>query len=201
LAVRSNEREPTFTEQARRGQIIAAAIDVLADNGYAGASLAAIAQRIGISKGVISYYFAGKDELLSTVVATVLGDAAEYMSSRMLAAPTNLAALRSYVTSNLEYIDTHRREIRALTEIFNAAPPGAEHPYAAGHDAAVHALTKLLRKGQRAGEFGRFSPRHVAVALRASIDAVSGLLRADPDANVRRYGTELADLFERGVRA
>jgi AcrR family transcriptional regulator len=197
LTVRS--KPATFTEQARRAQILAAAVEVLAESGYPGASLAAIADRIGVSKGVISYYFAGKDDLLRAVVETVLAEAGEFMRPRVVAAGSGLDALRAYITSNLDYIDAHRREIRALTEIFNAAPPG-RHPYAAGHSDAVGALTELLRTGQRAGEFGTFSAPHVAVALRAAIDAVSELLRADPDTDVRGYGAELARLFERGVR-
>lgn len=198
--MRSNSGARTFTERARRRQIIAATIDVLAESGFAATSLTAIAGQAGVSKGVISYYFAGKDELLRAVVTTVLAEAGEYMRPRVQAARSNHEALRSYVTSNLDFIDTHRREIRALTEIFNAAPPGAAHPYAEGHRAAVQILTKLLRKGQRANEFGAFSATSVAIALRAAIDAVSELLRADPDADVRGYGAELADLFERGVR-
>lgn len=199
--MRSNRETRTFTEQARRSQIVAAAIDVLADGGYSAASLAAIAERVGVSKGVISYYFAGKDELLREVVTSVLTDAAEFMRPQVLAADSHAAALRTYVTSNLDYIDGHRREIRALTEIFNAVPPGTSHPYAAGHGNAVQALTDLLRKGQDAGEFGTFAADHVAVALRAAIDAVTELLRADQNASVHGYGAELADLFERGVRA
>jgi len=198
--MRSNAGKQTFTGAARREQIIAATIAVLAEGGLPAASLAAIAQRAQVSKGVISYYFAGKEDLLRAVVDSVLADADEYMRPRVLAAKSHLEALRTYVTSNVGYIDEHRKEIRALTEIFNASPPGNSHPYAEGHRRAVSALAELLREGQRAGELGRFSVRPVAVALRAAIDAVSELLRDDPKANVRTYGREVADLFERGVR-
>jgi AcrR family transcriptional regulator len=201
LAVRSKSAKATFTEQARRGQIIAAAIDVLADRGYPATSMAAIAAHIGISKGVISYYFAGKEELLREVVSSVLTEAVQYMQPSVRGATTHAEALHNYLVANLDYIDSHRREIRALTEIFNATPPGATHPYAEGHQNAVRALSTLLRNGQRAGEFGEFSTDHVAVAIRGAIDAVSEILRADPDADVHSYGTEIAGLFERGVRA
>ena len=58
-----DQSRPTFTEAARRTQIIACAIETLATLGYAQASLAHIAQRAGISKGVIVYYFSSKEEL------------------------------------------------------------------------------------------------------------------------------------------
>ena len=51
----------TFTETARRAQIIAAAIDTIAELGYGQASLARIAETAGTSKGVIIYHFGGKD--------------------------------------------------------------------------------------------------------------------------------------------
>ncbi|MGA9830159.1 MAG: TetR family transcriptional regulator, partial [Trebonia sp.] len=43
----------TFIETARRAQIMAAAIDTIAELGFGQASLARIAERAGTSKGVI----------------------------------------------------------------------------------------------------------------------------------------------------
>ena len=65
-------RERTFIENARRQQIVAAAIDTIAEVGFAQASLARIAERIGISKGVISYHFAGKDDLVRQVAIEIV---------------------------------------------------------------------------------------------------------------------------------
>ena len=58
-----------------RAQIVAAAIDTVAEDGYANASLARIAVRLGISKGVISYHFAGKDDLIAEIISQVLQQA------------------------------------------------------------------------------------------------------------------------------
>ena len=63
-----------------------AAIDVLYESGFAAASLGAIAERIGVSKGVLSYHFTGKSELLREVVGHVLTEAAAYMTPRVAAA-------------------------------------------------------------------------------------------------------------------
>ncbi|MGH3156519.1 MAG: TetR family transcriptional regulator [Streptosporangiaceae bacterium] len=41
----------TFTSTARRAQFVAAAIETIADAGYARASLGRIAERVGVSKG------------------------------------------------------------------------------------------------------------------------------------------------------
>jgi TetR/AcrR family transcriptional regulator, fatty acid metabolism regulator protein len=51
-----------------RSNIAATAIGIIAEVGYAGASFARIAEKLGISRGLISYYFAGKDDLMRQVV-------------------------------------------------------------------------------------------------------------------------------------
>jgi AcrR family transcriptional regulator len=193
----------TFIEQARRRQIIDAAVDVLARDGYGAASLAAIAGDVGVSKGVILYHFAGKDDLLRAVVADVLEEATAQMRPRIQAAASFTEALGEYITSNLDFIASRRHKILALTEIFNNMRPGPGEPapYGEGHRAAVAALTDLLAAGQRAGEFGAFSAGYAAVALRAAIDAVGDLLRADPDMDTREYGAQLAALFGKAVAA
>ena len=193
----------SFIEQARRAQIVNAAIDVLYESGFAAASLGAIAERIGVSKGVLSYHFAAKSELLREVIADVLTEASEYMRPRIEAASSYMDALRIYVTSNLEYIGAHRRKIMAFTEIVNGMPPGGSEPppYGEGHQQAVESLQQLLEAGQAAGEFGEFSAYVAAVSVRASIDALSGLLRFDPAMDVGVYGAQLLGLYERAVRA
>lgn len=195
--------ERSFIEQARRRQVLQGAIELLAEGGSSAASLAAIADRVGVSKGVISYHFAGKDDLLRELVTSVLADAAAFMTSRVEAAGSMTDKLRAYVLSNVEYLSGHRHEILALTAVLNAAPPGSdgEPMYEANGQDAVGALTTLLVAGQRAGEFTDFSAPVVARSLRASIDAVAGLLRADPAVGLDAYAHELLALFERAVLA
>jgi AcrR family transcriptional regulator len=64
------QKERTFIETARRAQIVDTAIDLLAEHGYPDTSCAKIAKRAGLSStGMISYYFAGKDDLIREVIA------------------------------------------------------------------------------------------------------------------------------------
>jgi TetR/AcrR family transcriptional regulator, fatty acid metabolism regulator protein len=58
-------------------------IETIAELGYGQASLARIAERAGISKGVIGYHFAGKDDLLAAVVAEVLARGEDFMRPRI----------------------------------------------------------------------------------------------------------------------
>jgi AcrR family transcriptional regulator len=62
---KTRREKPTFIEEARRKQIVEAAMETIADSGYVNASLAEIAKSADISKGVISYHFESKDELIA----------------------------------------------------------------------------------------------------------------------------------------
>jgi AcrR family transcriptional regulator len=76
---------------ARRAQIIAVAVDTIAELGYGQASLARIAERAGTSKGVICYHFAGKDELVRDLVADVVTMAEAYLRPLVSAETTGRA--------------------------------------------------------------------------------------------------------------
>lgn len=196
------ERASTFTERARRVQITAHATDALAELGYAGASLGEIARRAGISKGVISYHYASKDELLEQLVADVYTRAGEAIAARVALESTPAGKLRGYLEANLAFIAAHPREIRAAAEVVvNLRRPSGELRFGAGSDdPIVDHLAALLRSGQRAGEFRAFDPTSVALMLRAAVDAASVRLVADPEFPIDTYRRELIAIAQRAVQ-
>ena len=69
----------SFIEAARRRQIVECTIDTIAAKGYAQASLSVIAKKAKISKGVISYHFASKDDLIHQVISHIFALAHSFM--------------------------------------------------------------------------------------------------------------------------
>ena len=104
-------------ETARRAQIMAAAIDTIAKAGFAGASFAHIAGKLGISRGLISYHFAGKDDLVKEVIHQAAEQAKAFIRPRILAEPTSPGMLRAYIESNLAFMRDHRNNVIAMVEI------------------------------------------------------------------------------------
>ena len=198
----SGQRELTFTEAARRAQIVTAAIDTIAEIGYGQASLARIAERGGTSKGVITYHFAGKDELIREVVVEVLAKGEAYMVPRILAESSGVGMLRAYIASNLGFMREHRNHLVAFLEIFLNARGEDGRPLVdqgtLEHQAA--SLELLLAHFQAAGDFrADFDPQVMAVAIRGAIDQVPLRLARDPDLDLDRYARELAALFGRAT--
>jgi len=195
----SGERTRTFTEQARRAQIIAAAIATIAEVGYRKASFAQIARRAGLSStGLISYHFAGKDELIGEVVRAVLADIGAFMAERMATAASAPDALRTYIEGNVAFIGSHREQMKALADIFISGGFGYD---AALEREAVSPLEEMLRAGQAAGQFRSFDPVVMAALVQRAVDGLPFLLDMRPDLDVAAYGREVATAFDLATRA
>ncbi|MBO0835870.1 MAG: TetR family transcriptional regulator [Actinobacteria bacterium] len=201
---RHGKRTRTFTEQARRAQIVTAAITTMAEVGYRHASFAQIAKRAGLSStSLISYHFASKDELINEVVRTVLADIGRFMAGRMptpgSAAEASAAdALRVYIEASIEFIDTHREQMKAFTDIFInggfSYDPGSENT-------VVSPLEGILRAGQDSGEFRDFDPTVMATLIQREIDGLPFLLEIRPGLDVAAYGREVVTVFDLATRA
>jgi AcrR family transcriptional regulator len=198
------KQKRTFTEQARRAQIVAAAISTIAEAGYRNASFAQIAKRAGLSStGLISYHFTSKDELIGEVVKTVVSDMGRFMREHMQTAGSTAsgsaaAALRAYIDGSIEFIATHRMQMKALTDIFT----GGGFSYDAGDETTVVSpLEEILRSGQAAREFrDDFDPTVMATLIQREIDGLPFLLDIRPDIDAAAYGREVGTVFDLATR-
>jgi len=177
---------------------MAATIDVIAELGFGQASFARIAERAGLSSTrLISYHFAGKDELIVAVVEDVIASIGEYMARRVGAETSAAWMLRAYIEGMVEFTVAHRARMKALLEIFL----GGNLHYDATTERAVggHVET-ILRRGQADGEFRDFDPRVVATAVQRAVEGLPFLLESVPDLDCAAYGRELVTLFDLGTR-
>ncbi|GAA4872453.1 TetR/AcrR family transcriptional regulator [Pseudonocardia benzenivorans] len=190
-------RAKTATTTTRRAQIVAAAIEVIAEAGFDNASFSRIAKHAGLSStGMISYHFAGKDDLLAACVAEIEQVTGAFMQPWIDAAQGYVAQLRAYVEANVALVGEHPVEVRALIDVVRKV--GAVSP---GVNGRLALFEEHFRAGQAAGEFGSFDPRITALALTTGLDAVVATMAADvPEpAELARIGRELADLYTRAT--
>lgn len=191
----------TFIEEARRRQIVDAAIEVIVDEGYGQATLERIAKRAGVSRGLISYHFEGRDDLITAVFAKAYEDGVAYMGPRIAAATSPTTTLGAYIESNIEYLRDHRREVLALVAVRRAGNLVHLHSSVAGVAQSLVELERILRSGQEAGEFRDFDVHAMAIVIRNVIDGLFNQIAAEPDLDLDRFTAEVLTLVALATRA
>lgn len=174
-----------------------AAIDVIAEDGFAKASFSRIAKQAGLSStGMISYHFKGKDDLLAACITEIEEITGAFMQPRIDAAVGHVAQLRAFVEANVELVGEHPAEVRALIDLVKNA--GSQSP---GVNGRLALFEEHFRTGRAAGAFGPIDARITALSLTSGLDAVVATAAAaglEPT-ELTRIGRELADLYVRAT--
>ena len=202
----------TFTEQARREQIVAGTLEIIATNGYAQASVAKIAEQIGVAKSVVLYHFKTKNDIIAAAVGTVFDHAAAVIAPAVAAEKTAAGKLGAYIRANTRFLADSRVAAIARLEITTsfrtddgvrldeAAARSAHIRPPAGDLALLDPLT-IFVEGIEVGEFRPMSAVFAKNALRAALDGAVWELARDPNYDVIAYGEELVTLFDLATRA
>lgn len=186
--MRSNSKidgQPSFIEAARRRQIVETAIRTIASKGYSQASLASIAREAGISKGVISYHFAGKDDLVEEILSRLMREPAEFIKERVDARESARDKLRAYVAANFDFAKSHRNHLLALVDLWGRrapAPQGRNRFDAEAYEPSRRYLSRILEAGVHSGELTEVSRKAMASVIQAAIDGVLLQWAFDPRA-------------------
>ena len=156
VEIRSRDADRTQQE------ILAAATAEFAAHGFGGARIEAIAERAGVNKKLIYYYFAGKDELFLAVLEQTYADIRAAERELHLEAADPLRAIESLVVFTWRHYLAHPEFLALLN---------SENMLSAGHlkrsprirqmnSPLIEGLATVLKRGEKSGE------------LRGGIDAM-----------------------------
>jgi TetR/AcrR family transcriptional regulator, fatty acid metabolism regulator protein len=198
--MRTSEKT-TFTRRKRREQLVDCAIEAIVELGFNRASVGEVARRAGVSKGVVTYHFAAKDDLIHEVVAQIFDSIKAFLEDRLSGtSPDRFVA--DYINAWVAYYRTHQRYMLAIGQIWsNFRDEGGQLHLGSQTEAGELAVVEyVFELGQSNGSLGSFSPRVMAVTIKAALDALLAQLAADPELDLEAYGGELVTLFERATR-
>jgi AcrR family transcriptional regulator len=158
-----------------REDVLAAAMDMIAERGLEKLTMAALGREVGMSSGHLLYYFHSKDELLLQTL--------EWSEGRLGAERGRLLAARGPVRERLDaYVDLyvpdgHRDPHWTLwLEVWNRsqnADDDARERQVTIEGAWHRDLVALLAEGVSRGEFRPVDPDRCAARLRALLDGFS----------------------------
>lgn len=193
----ATDARSTFAGSARREQLIDCAIGALSELGYQQTSIAEVARRAGVSKGVVTYHFPARDDLIWSVTSRVFDSITASVGSRIEAvAPARF--IETYLTAWVDFYRDNWREMSAIAEIWVnfRDPRGQPHLGARtlGHERRL--VESALAAGQADGSLRAFSPTVMAVTLKAALDGLLAQLALEPALDLDAYRDELLTLFE-----
>lgn len=148
------------TAEMRRKQIIEAAVELFDKKGYPGTTIADVAEKAGISKGLVYKYFQSKQEILLSFDELV-----HEREKLVLSMPTATESLRLFARRMLlEQEDTGfpTAPLRPLLvgAILGEIPPTAKENYFTNQYGKLF-FGPLIKKGQQNGEFRAGDPEEM----------------------------------------
>jgi TetR/AcrR family fatty acid metabolism transcriptional regulator len=139
--------------RGKRQLILRAAAAVFARRGYHGASMAQVAEEAGVAAGTIYLYFAGKEQLLVTLVGGALRDYLEECRPLLAAAAPGAPRLRRLIELHLSFFERDPDLARLLMVHLREADPAIQAGIAPALRAAYDLIEEVLRAGVAAGAF------------------------------------------------
>jgi len=145
------------TTALRQRQILAAAFEEFAANGYAGARLDNVAERAKVAKGTIYLYFPSKSQLFQAVVRGLIRPVPEDFAALVNTSSTPAWQLLEELISRQYAEVVSKRKARAIIRLLIAEsgkfPQLSELYQREVIDPGMRAIRLVLEKGLASGEF------------------------------------------------
>jgi AcrR family transcriptional regulator len=178
-------RGPYRTGIRRREQIVAVAIAVFGEYGFAGGSIRTIAERVGVSHATLLQHFGSKEGLLTAVLQ-------EWDRQTVETRLTDVAGL-DYFRRLPEVMDAHLSN-RGLLELFTTIAAEASSPAHPAHAFIqrrytdnLATLTTHLQQAVDAGDVAPLTPAEIDIEVRlvtAVLDGIGLQWLLDPSTDV-----------------
>jgi AcrR family transcriptional regulator len=161
----STESKPRWErrKEARPQELLAAALDLFVERGYAATRLDDVATRAGVSKGTLYLYFANKEELFKAVVREnvlpIIGEAETIIDAYE---GSSADLFREIVYGWWERIGATK--LSGITKLMMAESCNFPEVAQFYHDEVISRgnamIIRMLERGMQRGEFRKVNVRH-----------------------------------------
>ena len=183
-------------KEARRNEIIEAAVTEFLEKGYEGASIDSISKRAGLSKGGYYHHFKNKDEVLLAANYRYLEPINKFINE----AKTNLNsadALKKFINDYLNYWSLHPRELQfTFLSISKMIPDKDMWDEITAYSKKMTAVYEsLFIKGIMSGRFIKHDPKSRAVNLFAALQGITPFLLMNENFETEKAAQNLISIF------
>ncbi|RRR98749.1 TetR/AcrR family transcriptional regulator [Glycomyces terrestris] len=177
-------------QRLRQAQIIEKTVELVAEKGYAGVSLAGIAERAGITKPAVLYHFPSKSAVVDAAYEHVLQELVSHVGAAVEAASAEDGPA-AYAISMIEHLSVNRHHTRMIIEALGNSD--AERDSAA----RWRPLAQLVQTARSArGLAPDPDSRTTALIVGGAIDSIVTEKLQDPDYDTGAAAARLAALID-----
>lgn len=183
-----NPEQNAEIRQERREQILQAALTVYVQKGYAAAEMADVADRVGLARGLVYYYFHSKRELFQALYAWMLEKSLRHARAVLVErqgrpAERLLQYARGICEGTVRDPRLSHFFMRAIKDADQVFPEGERADERHGREFRA-LLTAVMREGMETGDFREGEPELAASAfwgaLVMNLGTLSGRAPGDP---------------------
>lgn len=191
-------RDPEL-EERRRQQVMLTVYRLLASDSFAAMTLARVAREAGVSKGLVTYYFKNKDQLIVETIRSYHEEQERQLLQVVEHPKPPRELLRGLVSLAFPSQALVELELRFQIEVWSFAKtrPEAWQAIAASYQRFRGVCEKLLQRGV---DEGWLRPERIPWLYRfiqALADGLSFQVALEPELDVDALRAELCDLIDR----
>jgi TetR/AcrR family transcriptional regulator len=198
-------------KEARPGELLAAALDLFVEKGFAATRAEEVAQRAGVSKGTLFLYFPSKEELFKAVVREHIGGTIREALGELQSFPGTSSELVHYTLQQWweRYGNTKASGISKLMISEASNFPELAEFYQQEVIIPGHQLIqKVIERGMASGEFRTVDVEYAVFSIFAPVmflimwkHSMSGCRPMGEKIDPQRYLKVQADIVVQGLRA
>ena len=146
---------PETLRELRRGQIVAIARKIVADEGLEALTIGSLEARLAFSRGVITYHFQNKDDIVHAVLESALEEinasTAAVLGGNMSHDERLRLALKTYISGFIEHVEATRILLSFWGRI--SSDKRARKANASLYATYRKGIAQLIESGRAAGDF------------------------------------------------
>jgi AcrR family transcriptional regulator len=201
----AEQKAPSETQR----RILAAALDLFAERGYAATSTAAIAERAGVAEKTIFANFATKERLFGQILTPaalelLVPEAVFGVRETLALSWGNAAALLdAFMHNRLAFVRKHPAKLKLIVQALLLHPERTGLFIGAFHEHIEPRLTRVLEELEKAGEIRPIPPRSLArivLSLTAGYMLARFVLRPDAEWDDEAELRTMVDVLVNGLR-
>ncbi len=199
------ERVPDEVSSANEAEkrLLASALTLFSDKGYAGTSIREIIERAGVTRPVLYYYFENKEHLFRRLVESWFAELVEHLDRDLSDATDYRERLRRVVLNAFEYAERSPQVVRLIFHTFFA--PRHQAPKLdkdALWESRFSRILGVMKEGIESGDFAERDPNALAMTFCGMMDMhIMAKINRPHTVLSPEMGETLVDIFLEGAYA